>query len=194
MPPKTTFSREEVIQAAFEVVQEQGLSDLSARNVARKLGSSTAPVYSQFATMSNLEREVIIKIKDLLIQYSLASYTDKIFLNMGVGIAIFAREHKLLYRAMFLEKSDYKDILCDYHNYLSDIMAKDSRFSTMSESERGALLTKMALFTYGLATMICVGIIEEDSNESIIKNLLNVGSVIIENAIKTSNNNIQNDK
>ncbi len=51
MPPKIKYTRDEVIGAALSVVEEIGLNSLTARNVAFKLDSSTAPVYNHFATM-----------------------------------------------------------------------------------------------------------------------------------------------
>ena len=105
MPPKAKFSKEEIVQAAFNIVQQKGLPALTARRVARNLKSSTAPVYSYFQSMNQLEREVIAEAVDMLHQYTLRPYTDRVFLNMGTGIAIFARDQSNLFRALFLEKN-----------------------------------------------------------------------------------------
>ena len=51
MPPKVTFTKEDVIQAAFEIVQKRGVKLFTARRIAKKLKSSTAPVYSHFKSM-----------------------------------------------------------------------------------------------------------------------------------------------
>ncbi len=51
MVRKSVFSREEIIQAGFDLVDKQGLEQLTARNVAEEIGSSTAPVYSNFNNM-----------------------------------------------------------------------------------------------------------------------------------------------
>ena len=39
MPPKPKFTKEEIVFAAKEIVREKGLSALTAREVAEKLGS-----------------------------------------------------------------------------------------------------------------------------------------------------------
>ena len=182
MPPKVTFIKEDVIQAAFSIVQEQGLKRLSARKVAQRLKSSTAPVYSHFNSMKELEKEVIGKARDLLLQYTRASYTDRVFLNMGTGCAVFSREHSELFRAIFLGRDAFKDIVEEFLNALRKEMIKDPRFTAMPGKDRDALLTKMWTFTHGLAALICVGLIEDDSNEHIINTLLEVGSVVIDAA------------
>ena len=54
VPPKPTYTREDVLQGALQVVRNQGLSGLSARAVAHELASSTAPVYHLFDSMDAL--------------------------------------------------------------------------------------------------------------------------------------------
>jgi len=179
MPPKTVFTKDDVITAAFEVVQKQGIQALTAREVAHKLKSSTAPVYSNFDSMKHLEREVIKKARDLLLDYMTRPYTEGVFLNMGVGYACFAREQCSLFRALYLEKNDYKDILDELEGSLRKEMGKDVRLSTLDDQDRYSLLDKMWIFTHGLATMICVGLSEDVSDEYIIETLRDVGSAVI---------------
>ena len=59
MPPKTIFLREDVINAAFELVKKSGFRDFTARKIAEELNSSTAPVYSCFNSMDELKEEEI---------------------------------------------------------------------------------------------------------------------------------------
>ena len=179
MPPKTRFTEAQVVNAAFEIVDKYGLKALSARKVARELKSSTAPVYSYFETMDKLQRAVIKKAKDLMIEYALKSYTDIVFLNMGVGCTLFARDHKQLFRAIFMESGNFKDIVDEYLDYLKNELVKDQRFELMLEESRGSLLNKMWIFTHGLASLMCVGIIQDDSEEYIIKTLKDVGRAVI---------------
>ena len=54
MARKTTFSREDVEQAAMEILEAEGAAAVTARRVADALGASTAPVYSNYASMEEL--------------------------------------------------------------------------------------------------------------------------------------------
>ena len=184
MPPKITFTKEDVIQAAFEIVQEKGIKVLTARKVAEGLKSSTAPVYGCFKSMDELKRAVIRKVKDLLLQYITKPYTDRVFLNMETGIVLFARDHSELYSAIFIEGDDFKDIVDDFLNSMRKQIVIDSRFTTMSAEDRNALLTKMWIFTHGLATLICEGVIKNKGRKYIINTLSDVGTSVIVNAIK----------
>lgn len=186
MPPKIKYTKDDVVDAAFEVIRGCGLNCLSARRIAKKLGSSTAPVYASFETMAELEMEVVKRIEALLLEYSARPYTDRVFLNLGIGMAVFARDERQLYRALFLERSEFKGIIHDLMAHFKQDMVKDQRFVQMSESERGALLEQIAMVTQGLASLICVGLCEDDSNEYIEATLLGIGAAVIDAALKRS--------
>ena len=179
MPPKARFTREEIVMAAMGVVEEEGLRSLTARKVAAKLDSSTAPVYSHFSTMDELAMAVIRETQRSLLEYTTRPYTDRVFLNMGTGVAMFACEHSRLYRALMLEGDSYSDVVHEFLDTLEAEMVKDSRFATLSAGERRELLTKMWTFTHGLASLICVGLIKNCNQDYIIQTLLDVGADVI---------------
>jgi AcrR family transcriptional regulator len=186
MPPKVMFTREAVIQAAFDFVREKGLKTLSARKIARRLKSSTAPVYSQFSSMKELEFEVFKKAEELLLHYTRVPYTERVFLNMGTGYAVFAREHSELFRALFLGRDVSRDVVEDFKGLIREDMLKDPRLVAMPANDRDDLLQRMWIFTHGLAALICVGLVEDNSNEDIIDTLLEVGTTVLAAALAKS--------
>lgn len=183
MTPKIQFTKPDVVQAAFEVVQNQGLRGLTARNVATQLGSSTAPVYAHFENMKDLEVAAVRKARDLLIDYVSRPHTDRGFLSMGVGIAKFARDHPQLYRAIFLERKEFRIVVDEFLLAIADEFAKDPRFGSMAEEDSKQMLTKMWVFTHGLASLLCVGLVDDESDEYIVSLLDSVGTVVIEATI-----------
>lgn len=58
MPPKTKVSKEEILSAAVELVRQNGENALNARNIARNLGCSTQPIFSNFIGMDELRAAV----------------------------------------------------------------------------------------------------------------------------------------
>jgi hypothetical protein len=56
----------------------------------------------------------------------------------------------------------------------------------MTRKERDDLLNKMWIFTHGFASLICVGLIEEDSDQFIIGMMNKVGSAVGNAAVKES--------
>ena len=182
MPPKTQFKREDVIKAGLEVVRKHGLKELTARRIAKRLKSSTAPVYSQFESMKELELEVMKSIRDKMVEYTMRPYTDQIFLNMGLGIPRFAREHPLLYRALFLERSDFKSMCEELFGNMIERMGEDKSLVSLSPEGRAELLQSMSIFTHGLATLICVGLAPDSSDAFILRAQLAVGEPVIQAA------------
>lgn len=179
MPPRIKFAKDEVIDAAMRVVEDGGLKSLTARRVAASLGSSTAPVYSHFSTMDELALAVIRRTQSTLLHYTSRPYTDRVFLNMGTGVAMFACEHPLLYRALLLEGDAYSDVVDEFLDKLQSELIRDGRFTSLSSSERHVLLTKMWTFTHGLASLISVGLIKECNQKSIISTLVGIGTDVI---------------
>ncbi len=179
MPPRVKYTKEDVIEAAFAITEKHGLRELTARSVAVKLGSSTAPVYRQFATMDELVLEVIRETQRTLLEYTALPYTDRVLLNMGTGVAMFACEHSQLYRALLLEGDNYGAVVNEFLEILETELVKDPRFGLLGTTERRALLHKMWTFTHGLASLICVGLIKDCSQEYIIGTLEDIGADVI---------------
>ena len=186
MPPKTTFTKKDVIDAAMAIVIEHGLKELTTRKVAEKLGSSPAPVYSCFQSKFELEKEVIKTIKDLLYQYSMRNYTESYPLNMAVGLILFAGDYSRLFQSLFLQNNEFKDIVREFKKHHLKAMEEYDRFSGMSLKQSDQLLTKLWIFTYGFATLISTGLIENRSEQYVISTLKEVGSLIIEEALRGS--------
>ena len=186
MPPPIHFTRDQVIQAAFDIVEKQGMGVLSARNVAKQLQSSTAPVYSYFNSIDTLKREVLKQAEELLTGYIEKPYTDRIFLNLGTGIALFARDHRELYHSLFLEKNEFQDIVDSFLTNMQNFLRKDHRFTAMPVEDRNTMLYKMWIFTHGLATLICAGLVEDDSQAYIVNTLDEVGTAVIGAALAAS--------
>ena len=67
--------------------------ELAHRFAAKKLNCSTAPVYSTFSNMAELQKEVMRKAIDLLVEYTRRDYSPDPFLNMGVGVVLFSKEN-----------------------------------------------------------------------------------------------------
>jgi AcrR family transcriptional regulator len=184
MPPKPTFGKDEVVRAAFELVKEIGIRHLTARKVAERLRSSTAPVYSYFSSMRALKRKVLTRAKDLLLEYAARPYTNRVFLNMGTGVVLFARDQCELYRALFMEKPLFKDILEDLERSLREQMNRDEHMAPLPDRFKDQLLNDLSIFTHGLASLMCAGLIQDTGQEQIIETLRSASSVMIDSVIE----------
>ena len=69
MPPKAKFLKEEIIQAALDLVREDGISNLTARALGTRLGSSARPIFTVFQNMDEVQQAVIKAAKSLYTGY-----------------------------------------------------------------------------------------------------------------------------
>ena len=69
MPPKAKFTREEVVRTALEMVRENGMDTLSARNLSARLGSSASPIFTIFQNMEDVQQEVISAAHEIYRNY-----------------------------------------------------------------------------------------------------------------------------
>ena len=135
MPKKPIFTKEQVYKTAFEVFKIEGIDGISARNLAKSLGASPAPIYSFYSSIDTLKNELLDEAKKLFLDYVKKERTDSIFLNIGMGICIFAREEKELFQAIFLRESLGKrnEVIREFRDLIKDEMSKDSRFDNLDE-------------------------------------------------------------
>ena len=59
MPPKVKITKEEITAAALELLRQRGMEAINARAVAKELGCSTQPIFSNYSTMTELFADVL---------------------------------------------------------------------------------------------------------------------------------------
>jgi len=184
MPPKAVFNRDDIISTAFEIVKKSGFRDFSTRKIADELHSSTAPVYSYFSSMDDLKSEVLERAENLMLEYTMKPYTKSVFLNMGTGLVLFAQENRELFRALLLESGETRSMLEKFLKALAVELDKDELVSLLPDKERREVMNRMAIFTHGFASLLCVGLIDEVSKNTAIKTMYNMGRDVIDTALK----------
>jgi AcrR family transcriptional regulator len=184
MPPKVIFNKTQIIDSSLRIVKEKGFKQLSAREVARELISSTRPVYENFQSMDELKKAVLQKMVDLLYEYVTRQYTKNAFLNTGVGYALYARDHKEFFKAIFLEDNDASGIIDEMLRKLDKEIVKVPELKKLSHTERKDLLRNGWIYTHGFAVMVFSGYIKNNQDNHIIKMLAEAGPIFIEDALR----------
>ena len=100
------FNREQVIEIAFNLIRKNGWSSVSARSIAKELGSSTMPIYSHMKSLEELEQELKVKSRACIIEYQSRTYSGEQLLDIAVGYVVFARDEKQLFRFLFMDRPD----------------------------------------------------------------------------------------
>ncbi len=174
MPPKNKFTRDDVVEIAFETVRENGWAGLSARYIADRLNSSTMPVYSHFKSMRELEEEVVRKAYELILEYGEQARTGDVWLDGTIGYVRFARDERQLFRA--LQDERHVELR---RRYRAILLAKTSEklqdyepFQGLSEERIGEVRFKQIVFMLGLAGMVNLSGPGDDVSDERITELL----------------------
>ena len=99
-PRNTQFSRGDIIEAAFRLVREKGWEGFSVVAVAKSIGGSTMPIYSQFSNVRELEDEVCRRAMELLKERLLEDRTGDRWIDQAISYVNFAVEEKHLFRCL----------------------------------------------------------------------------------------------
>ena len=182
MARSSNFSKEEILNVTYKILIEDGMKSITARNIAKELGSSTISIYSNFGSMVNLKNELSRMAKNKLMDIAKIEYTEQGLLNIGIGICIFAKKEKALFRSIFLREDLSKDfideIITDLKNLIIANFKADDKYKDLSDGAIEWMLKKGWWFVHGYASLICSGFYNP-TYEEIEKELSDMGSVIV---------------
>lgn len=173
MPPKKKFSKQQIIDAAFEIANVEGMNGITIRKVAKELGSSIAPIYVNFTDVEELKRSVVQKIVEISREMLIEQDTGSPFHDMGAASLRFAKQYSVLFKDLIMHQNDYMD---EYDQEMGgDLisqMKRDSDLDGFTEEELMAILIKMRIFTVGLSVMTANGMLPESLSEEMTTALL----------------------
>lgn len=103
MPPKTRINKQMIIDAAFQIVKEQGHEQMNARTIAERLNCSTQPVMYNFKTVEEIREEVYKLADEYHSEYIMPRGAQGInpLLELGLNYIRFGYEEKNLFRFLF---------------------------------------------------------------------------------------------
>lgn len=159
MPPKPKFSKEEIINAAFEITREDGIDSVVARSVGKRLGTSSSPIFTVFNSMDELKDEVWKLAKQRVVEYmqGIMDYSPA-FKEFGMRWVRFFREEPNLYRLFFSSGATYSDTERDFAATFSELA--EPVIETIREEfritgqEAKELLRIMLIFANGLCMFL----------------------------------------
>lgn len=173
LPPRKQFTEDQIIQAAFEVARTEGISGLTARKVAKQLGSSVAPIYANFSDIEELKQKVADHLFELGRRMAQQPYTGDRFLDIGIASLRFAKEYSVLFRELVLNRNNYMDHYdAKLGGHIVEAMALDPELKGFSRDELMGILLKMRIFQLGLSAMIANGLLPPDFDDNAAIELL----------------------
>lgn len=169
MTQKIFFTREAIIQAAFELTREKGWGAVSTRNIAKRLGSSTMPIYSSMKSMEEIEREVRALAETVLLDYQRRRFTEDVAQNKAVGYVAFARDERNLFRFLYVDRPVTGEGGEDRPMPTLEELTTSDAVPSLEDQTRVAMqdrrILKSWIFTHGLASMIGSGVLDLPDGE-----------------------------
>ncbi len=181
MKQPSVYSRYQIIETAFQLIREQGWSAVSVRAIAKKLGSSTMPIYSHMRSLEELENELRSKAQELLKKFQQRHYTEHALLNLAFGYVVFARDEINLYRFLFLEKPkklDMEDGPEMKELFIAEFGEQSEAgkaLAALQEAGQETMIQYNWIFTHGLATLVNSGALGSCSDQLILRYLKDAG-------------------
>lgn len=160
MPPKQKITKDMLLEQAFKIAEEQGIMAVTSRSVAKALGCSIQPVFSQFPTMEELRQATFSYACGVFVKEILA-FEDRpdFFMQAAKWIVDLARNRPFLFRLLYLSDSfdggDLTHVMMSFESSRIMIQKMAEQFS-LEEQVCKDILFRGCLFIVGISTMICV--------------------------------------
>ncbi|MBO1004689.1 TetR/AcrR family transcriptional regulator [Pseudogracilibacillus auburnensis] len=180
MAPKTKYSKEDIILAAFDIAKKDGLDAITIRRIAKQLGSSIAPIYVNFKDIDELVQEVVNHTLEIVKQLIIEQNSGHPFRDIGIASIKFAKQYSVLYRDLIMKNNPHMRHNEENMMFVVQQMQKDPVLAGFSEQELMDILLKMEIFQTGLAVMVANGLLPEYfTEEKMIEMLDNVAEDMI---------------
>lgn len=164
MPPKFKFTRAEMLSAALDITRESGISGLTARSLAARLGCSAKPIFGLFENMEEVQREVLTAANTLYLEsidreISAGKYPP--YKASGMAYIRFAREERELFKLLFMRDRSGEKIDEDRESVRPQV-EQIQKNTGLNEEEAYLFHIEMWIYVHGIATMIATSYLDWD--------------------------------
>ncbi|MDE5780246.1 MAG: TetR/AcrR family transcriptional regulator [Lachnospiraceae bacterium] len=172
MPPKSKFTKSEIIEAALSIVRLEGFGALTARALGTKLGSSARPIFTIFKSMDEVQQEVVLAARKLYTEYvnrGLCQTEIPAFKGVGMEYIQFALDEPKLFQLLFMSEQpqnpDVMNVLPVIDDNYSQILSSVQNCFSLNQSDSEWVYQHLWIYSHGIAvlcaTKMCTFTIEE---------------------------------
>lgn len=162
MPPKPKKNREDIIDAAYELMEEKGIDAVVAREVGKRLDMTVSPIFTCFGGMDELKGEVYRRAQKEFAEY-LAGCLDYFpaFKEFGLRWVSFAKEHPHTYEMLFMRRdfqgSDEGAIDVSFLYVIPPMTDEIKNAFGIGSGDAEELIQNMIFFSQGISSRIVSG-------------------------------------
>lgn len=163
MPPKPKFTREEVIQAALQLVSRKGMDGLTARELGESLGSSARPIFTLFKNMEELQTEVRAAAMRRFETYGNQISGDMpLFKQVGMRMVLFGMEEPKLYQLLFMRENrkaaGFDELFGELDPTATACIELLCHTYNLSVPDARALFENVWIHTFGMGALCATGV------------------------------------
>lgn len=159
MPPQKRIFREDILEAAADLVRQEGPAALSVRNIAKKLGCSTQPVYSEFENMETLREELTARVRERCLREDAGSYKQ-----VALSFLQFARREKNLFQLVYLRRRVEGERFFEDPNEAQTIRKLQVNLE-LTARQAAEMYRRMQYYCYSMAVMMATGYLNFSEEE-----------------------------
>jgi len=183
MAPKRKHTKQSILDGSFDFVREKGFENISARSVAKYINASTAPIYSNFKSMDDLEELLEEKAVETLKASLVENVEDtESILNFPLKYIEFAINDSNLFNQISKSKQSInvlKGHLKDkVYTRMKEIMSNSELLKNLDEEKLDDIIIKTWLHSHGIATFLDRSSSKEDN--------LNYAKSLLEDSLYTT--------
>lgn len=156
MPRKTVIFKKDIIKAAVELVRSDGYESLNARALAKALGCSTQPIFSNFSSMDDLMKSVLEATLDVYNDFIRREFERESgyppYKTNGMAYIRFAIEEKNLFRLLFMRDRTNEPDPVEKSTF-TDVLPLIMKATGLSEDQAAMFHLEMWTCVHGIAVM-----------------------------------------
>lgn len=158
MPPKAKFTKEQITDAALGIVREEGIGGLTARSLAKKLGSSSCPIFTAFENMEEVQQSVIEAAKACYKGYVEKGLADTpAFKGVGTQYILFAVQEPRLFQLLFMSEQaivpDIDGVLPLIDDSYGEILASITEGYGLDGKTAQGMYRHLWIYSHGIAAL-----------------------------------------
>lgn len=164
---RKVYTRDQILKAAYDVVVKEGFKGFTARNIAKKMGISTQPIYLEFKNMDDLKNTLLEKIYDDLKEnvFPVEHTGDKI-IDLGINYIYFANNNHRLYTALYVdEHGNGKKIHEVSNEFFNELIESEEKYRKLDQKQVEALHAGLWIASTGVASLMSAGILNPSQDE-----------------------------
>ncbi|MFT4145397.1 MAG: TetR-like C-terminal domain-containing protein [Mobilitalea sp.] len=177
MPPKIKITQEDIMNRAVQIVRENGIESLNARDLAKELGCSVHPIFRAYTSMEGLKTAVYQEVENIYNKHMLSGMeqSENGFLGMGLAYIDFAKNEKNLFKLLFMSDAFREQSLMEIvgstegDDEVIDMICQGTGLSREAAKD---LYTGVWLTTHGIASMYATNNcrFSDEENRKILNN------------------------